>query len=68
MMPYKPFGGGYLQRLGRMHHEEQANPPPAAGPMEQPSSHSKLAIFLNRDVLWGHMPMTKAARIAAAAV
>ena len=75
MKRFKAVGGGYLQRGGRAsasgnpdedpddgdHHDEAIAPP-------EDDAGSHLAVLFKREMLWGHLPASKIARFARAAV
>ena len=60
MKHFKPVGGGYLQRCGQA--------VKASSSSYESVTPSLLAKNLNRQVLWGHMTVSNAARIASDAV
>ena len=68
MMPYKPIGGGYLQRAGRA--LDPNRPVVAVAPTAAPTATppSKLAEIWNRELLWGRVSAAMVARMATAAV
>ena len=66
MKRFKPVGGGYLQRCGQA--VNASSPSELLGAPGLLHTPSLLAKNLNRQVLWGHMTVSNAARIAADAV